>query len=280
MQRHLLKFSSGCSLDEFRARCQENDFWYHSYYFDNGFIQKGDYDIGLNIADYQFPADMSGMSVLDIGTGGGWFSTYFEQQGADVVATDVRGWCDYDIFGRDGYPEISSEKTKPDRISSDGRPVYFSPTSKGFWIMKDMLNLKAEFVNARAYDIKPELFGCRKFDVVFLGSVLMHLRDPIGALRAAHSVCRGRFIATTHLLPEDFSSDPVMRIWEGGEKHGISWWTPNRLCLIQWLKAAGFTSFNIEDTVRLTTDNPYRDQSGIIAASDQTHQLIQADIMP
>lgn len=275
-ERHQLKFTGTCGEGEFRAKCQEHDFWYHSYHFDNGFVQRGDYDIGLDIAGYGFPQDMAGMQVLDIGTGSGWFSTYFEQLGAEVVTADVRGWCDYDVFGRHEYPHVTTEKSAPDRMSPDGQAIYYSPTSRGFWIMKEILGLQAKYVNARVYHISPELFHGKKFDLVFMGSVLMHVRDPIGALMAARSVCRGSLIATTYILPDTYGPEPVMRMWEGGDRFGVSWWKPNQACLIQWLKASGFAISSIEKTVRLTTDKPYRDSSGRIAAADQEQQLVHA----
>jgi tRNA (mo5U34)-methyltransferase len=274
--RFKLKFTGNCSLAEFQEKCREQDYWYHSYYFDNGFVQRGDYDIGQDIADYGFPDSMKGMSVLDIGTGSGWFAAYFEQLGADVTTTDVRGYVDFDVFGRDRNPNISSEKSTPDLILPDGRMIYYSPVSKGFWIMKDILKLKAEYVNARAYDICPELFQGKKFDLVFMGSVLMHLRDPIGALMAAHTVCKHQLIATTYLLPDlPGRPEPFMRMWEGGGD-GISWWIPNRQCLIQWLKACGFAKFNIDQPINLTVDKPYKDKDGRSSASNQTQYLICA----
>lgn len=134
-----LKFTGTCSKAEFEARCQENSYWYHTYHFDNGFSMRGDYDIGRDVAGYGFPENMTGVSVLDIGTGSGWFATYFEQLGADVTVLDARGYCDFDVFGRDQYPDVTSEKPAPDVISPDGRSLYFSPVSKGFWVMKDIL---------------------------------------------------------------------------------------------------------------------------------------------
>jgi tRNA (mo5U34)-methyltransferase len=271
-----LRFTSNLKLDEFKAKCREQDYWYHSYYFDNGFVQRGDYDIGHDIADYTFPQSMEGMSVLDIGTGSGWFATFFEQLGADVTATDVRGRFEWDIFGRDQYPDVTTEKQSPDRILPNGQSIYYSGVSKGFWIMKDMLGLKAEYVNARVSDICPELFGGKKFDLVFMGSVLMHLRDPIGALMAAHSVCKHLLVATSYMLPDAFSPNtPVMQMRElAGD--GISWWIPNRPCIVQWIKAAGFKNFDIENTVRLTTDDPYKTSTGKSSAVHQVQQLLHA----
>ena len=225
------------------------------------------------------PEDLSGMSVLDIGTGSGWFATWFEQHGADVTITDARGLCDLDIFGRDHYPDLASEKTTPDRVLSDGRPVYHSSCSKGFWIMKDILGLKAEFVNARVYDICPELFGGRKFDLVFMGSVLMHLRDPIGGLMAAHRVCKHRFIATSYMLPpESEQTVTLMQALLETRKDlvdCVSWWVPNRRGLAYWLEAAGFEKFDIDRQVHLTVDEPFA-VAGEGASQNQVQRLIHA----
>lgn len=275
-ERFRLRFTGTCSRENFQQRCREHDFWYHSYYFDNGFEQRGDYDIGLDLAEYDFPSDLTGMSVLDIGTGSGWFATYFEQQGATVTTVDLRGICDFDLFGRDHHPGIDSEKPVPDLVLPDGRPIYYSPVSKGYWIMKDLLGLQSEFVNARVYELNPRRLGGRKFDLVFMGSVLMHLRDPIGALMAAHSVCRHRLIATTYLL-EDPVTPSLMRLFENGAG-GLSWWTPNRACLAQWLQAAGFSHFNLDHQVHLTADKPFVDPKGHTSGITQVQQLISAQV--
>jgi tRNA (mo5U34)-methyltransferase len=273
-ERYHLKFTGTADEVEFRARCSENDYWYHSFYFTNGLVQRGDYDIGLDVDDYSFPDDMSGMSVLDIGTGSGWFAAYFEQRGADVVTVDARGYCDFDVFGRDTYPHVSTQKSAPDRIGLGGTPLYYSPASKGFWIMKELLGLRASYLNARVYEISPDLFMGRKFDLVFMGSILGHLRDPIGALMAAHSVCKHQLIATVHMLPT-VDPKPTMALREGAAD-GITWWLPNRACVYQWLRAAGFKSMKLDGTVNFSVDSPYRDEQGRSLAVNQTQELIHA----
>lgn len=270
-----LKFTGSCTEAEFQARCNEHAFWYHSYYFDNGFVRHGDYDIGLDVHEYHFPASLKGLSVLDIGVGSGWFSTYFEQQGADVTCVDARGYCDFDIFGRHSNPDVSTEKSAPDRFDERGRPIYYSPVSKGFWIMRDLLGLRAQYVNARVYDVRPELFGGRTFDLVFMGSVLMHVRDPIGALMAARSVCKGMLISTTYLLPGRKSSPPLMQM-RAGAGDGISWWIPNRSCLHQSLLGAGFAKFDTSRYVHLTADKPFMDAKAKATGVDQEQTLIHA----
>jgi SAM-dependent methyltransferase len=270
-----LRFTGSCSEDEFRARCAEHDYWYHSFYFDNGFEQRGDYDIGRDLESYGFPDDMSGMSVLDVGTGSGWFATFFEQRGGDVTTVDLRGISDFDVFGRPAYPDISEEKPDPDVRLPDGRELYFSPVSKGFWIMKDLLGLKAEYANARVYELAPSVFGGKTFDFVFVGAVLMHLRDPIGALMAIRTVSRGRVIATSFLLDGGPHDPPLMQLLQGDK---IAWWAPNRRCLIAWFEGAGFGGVDLDGTIRLSVDRPYVDAGGHSSATEQVFTRVEARV--
>jgi SAM-dependent methyltransferase len=280
-ETYRLKYTGTLDQQAFEKACAEHNFWYHSFYFDNGFQQQGDYDIGLDIEQYNFPQDMSGMSVLDVGTGSGWFATYFEQLGADVTTLDARGLSDFDIFGRYQYPDIKEEKAKPDKILSNGQEIYYSPVSKGFWIMKEILGLKAEYVNAKIYDVCPELFGGKTFDLVFLGSLLMHIRDPIGALMAVRSVCKDRIIANTLILDaaaKEIEGIPLMTMLANDRDHLINWWQPTKACVIKWFKAAGFSQVNVDHTVNLTTDKIYVDDRGKFSGCNQTLYLVDADI--
>lgn len=278
-QTYRLKYTSTKDKQSFESACAKHDFWYHSFYFDNGFQIRGDYDIGKNIEQYGFPQDMSGLSVLDVGTGSGWFACYFEQLGADVTTIDARGYSDFDVFGRYKYPDIKKEKPQPDEILSNGREVYYSPVSRGFWILKEILGLKAEYINARIYDICPELFGGKTFDLVFLGSLLMHVRDPIGALMAIRSVCKGRIISNSLMLDADspeIESVPVMMMLANDRDCTINWWQPTKACVIKWFKSAGFAQINIEKIVDLTTDRVYIDDKGFSSGCNQKLYLIDA----
>lgn len=153
---HRLRWTGAASLASFRAACEPHLPWYHSY-FDNDFEERGLYNIGVDIADYGFPTDMSGLRVLDIGTGAGWYAFYFEQLGAEVTAVDIRGFCDLDIFGRWEYPSVESEKSHPDRRGPDGGPIYHSPVSAPFWVVRELLGSSIEFVNARTYEGPPRV---------------------------------------------------------------------------------------------------------------------------
>lgn len=275
--RRLLRFTGSASHEEFRRACATHDYWYHSFYFDNGFVQRGDYDIGLGVEEYGFPTDMRGMRVLDVGTGSGWFAAYFEQRGATVTTVDVRGYCDFDVYGRAAPSAPSEAGRSPDLVLSDGRAVFHSPVSGGFWVMKRLLGLETEFVNARIYDLRPELFGGRTFDLVFVGSLLMHVRDPIGALTSVRSVCGGSLVANTLRIEGAGDSDSVpYQILLASRDVSINWWVPSRACVVKWFEGAGFSEAVVTGSVTLTPDSPYADEFGRSSACRQVLHLVHA----
>ena len=130
---HRLRYTSNLGEAEFHERCCRQKVWYHSFYFDNGFEIRGDYNIGADILDYGLPQDLTGQKVLDIGTGAGWFAFYFEQLGArEVITTDARGKCDLDVYGRWEYLAPGANGRQPERCDEDGSPVYDSVLSGAF----------------------------------------------------------------------------------------------------------------------------------------------------
>lgn len=273
IDRYRLRFTGNTTQAEFARRCAEVEHWYHSFYFDNGYEVRGDYDIGADIAAYGFPESMRGMRVLDIGTGAGWFAFFFEQLGAEVVTVDARGYEDFDVYGRFEHPPL---ERPPDRMNDDGTPVYYSPVSKGFWVMKNMLGSGVQFRNARAYEIAPELFGGIQFDLVFLGAILCHLRDPIGALMAARRVCKGMVIASTPVVIGEPESEVAPRQYlPYTAEDKITWWLPNEACFRHWFLAAGFAAVDISTVIRLRCDIP-RFEGGRQVNGDQTLRVAKA----
>jgi hypothetical protein len=264
-----LRYTGTIGRAEFQSRCRSTGPWYHSFYFDNGFAVRGDYDIGRDIQGYGFPESMSGMSVLDVGTAAGWFALYFEQKGARVHATDVRGYGDFDVYGRPGYVEPEAEGRAPDLHDEAGVPIYHSPVSSPFWVMKGILGSAVRFSNVRIYDLSPAMFG-GKFDLVFLGTILCQVRDPIGALIAARSVCRGQVIATVPV-----KDDPDERIALPRQYlpytaiDRVAWWLPNESCFRNWFLAAGFRDVSVESEVMLRADLVRRAEDGRVLNADQ-----------
>lgn len=257
-ETYRLRFTGTCRERQFRKAVARHPYWYHSYYFDNGFEVRGDYDVGANIDEYGFPDDLSGWTVLDVGTASGWFAHYFEQLGATVTTVDIRALDELDKFG-DYERRVCAEgaSREADAVGSDGEPLFLNAMSRGFWIMRTLLGSRVKFLNANVYDIRPELFGGQTFDLVFIGALLVHLRDPIGALMAARSVCRGQIVTTNWIVPEEVEPKvPFAQLPHLGEDEYYSWWRPNKACYALWLEAAGFTNVDVSATVTLQADLP------------------------
>lgn len=87
------------------------------------------------------------------------------------------------------------------------------------------------------YDLSPDLVGT--FDFVFVGGLLLHLRDPVWALEQIRTVCKGEL-----LLFDVF--DPVATITRRRPSANLDgsgrnwWWSPNWQGLRRMMESAGW----------------------------------------
>jgi tRNA (mo5U34)-methyltransferase len=197
--------------------------WYHTLDLPGGVVTKGFFDIRPVLDRYGLPKRLDGKRVLDVGTFDGFFAFEFERRGAEVVGLDVPD-------------EASLDWPAPLRRTALPRTDHHRGT---FDVAKEALGSRVvrEFVSV--YDATPERLG--QFDLVFVGSVLIHLRDPVGALMALHRVCRGEITIVEEV---DRRLDLLSR-WAGlarfqGTSPHMTWWVPNRRCWSEMLVAAGF----------------------------------------
>ena len=89
------------------------------------------------------------------------------------------------------------------------------------------------------YDATPEALG-GAFDLVFCGSLLIHLRDPMLALERMAGLCRGRLV-----LAEEYSRRyewlPGRPLAEfRGESPWMTWWIPTSRAWLSMVRCAGF----------------------------------------
>jgi 2-polyprenyl-3-methyl-5-hydroxy-6-metoxy-1,4-benzoquinol methylase len=196
------------SLRRFVAELNSRGGTYHRMDLGGGLIIEGKYDIARYLPHYRIPDDLRGMSVLDIGTASGFFALECERRGAAVTATDIHD-----------------------------APVYTA--------LRNGLGLHGRYVRKSVMDFDS---GFGEFDLVVCGSLLLHLRDIIGALQRIRSVCRGTAIFATGVMADPVSSANDRRalcefagqraVDEGGEYW--TYWLPNLRALKAMLLVAGF----------------------------------------
>jgi tRNA (mo5U34)-methyltransferase len=197
--------------------------WYHTIDLGDGVVTPGWFDTRLLPQQVGFPEDLSGKRCLDVATFDGFWAFTMERRGAsEVVAIDVPDPAQWD------WPANSA----PNAVEQLGhrRP------GAGFAIAAETTGSGVERREINVYDLEPADVGT--FDFVYVGSLLLHLRDPVGALMKVRQVCTGSLLLV----------DAVQRPGLRGRKPSASldgmgrpwWWKPNVQGLVRMVEAAGF----------------------------------------
>ena len=156
--------------------------------------------------------DLTGLSVLDIGTWDGWFAFRAEQAGAKrVVALDHFVW-----------------RQRPSR-------------RKGFDLAHSALGSGVEAVEDDFSTMDLSALGT--FDMVFFLGVIYHLRDPLGALGRLRQVTDGSaFIESEAAIIGGLEELAACQFFETDECAGdpTNWWAPTAPALLGMCRAAGF----------------------------------------
>jgi tRNA (mo5U34)-methyltransferase len=215
-----------------------NFYWYHTIDLGQGVVTPGDYDYRDLLHVYQFPEDMRGMRVLDVGSATGFFAFEFERRGGQVVSVDLPSIAECDMpAGED------KELTLRDLMAAHGVSSVEELTRVHlhgpFELCRAVLGSRVERHLSRVYDLTPDTFGGRRFDLVFAGDILLHTFSPLMALAALAPLCAGRLIVAQHL--SDVTPEKPVMVFTGTARDRRTWWHPNRLCLEQMLRRVGFT---------------------------------------
>jgi tRNA (mo5U34)-methyltransferase len=195
--------------------------WYHTLELAPGHVTEGIFDLRHMTARYGLPERMDGMRALDVGTWDGFWAFEMEKRGAEVVALDLDDERDLD------WPPRRRPQTFPDH-----------PRGIGFRLAHEIFASKVERVNCSIYHATPEELGT--FDLVFCGSVLIHLRDQMLALERIANLTKDTFLSVEeydkrmNLLPW-----PASRFLADRDK-AVVFWLPSIKAWQRMLFAAGF----------------------------------------
>ena len=158
--------------------------FYHTVDIPGHGVVQGQWDLRGREADYLGRTPLGGRSVLEIGPASGHLSFWMESQGADVTVFDLSEDSEWDFVP---FQMLSLEGLNA------ARREHLRRLQNSWWFLREARGAKAEAVYGTVYDIDPSLGS---FDVVTLNSVLLHLRDPMGALIKAASVCADTLVVT------------------------------------------------------------------------------------
>lgn len=249
-------------IEELRDRVARIEAWYHAVDLGDGIVTPGAFRMADYLEDYHFP-DLQGARVLDVGASNGFFSYEFERRGAaEVVAIDLPSWEAHDWTPR--YREAYRGRPEEEKANIDKQVLIH-----GFELIGEAFESKAvRKVERPIYELNPDDLGT--FDVVFCGSMLMHVRDPILGIQAMRSVCKpeGRLIISISAILDD-NPDPVARF--AGEWDQCNWWQMNPPCLKKVLTCCDFERFEHEGTFVLEdTSGRFKDPTFVCHAFPRT----------
>jgi tRNA (mo5U34)-methyltransferase len=210
------------------AQAAELD-WYHVLELPGGVVTRGHFDCRPIVPKVPMPASLAGKRVLDVGTWDGFWAFEMERRGAaEVVAVDLEDASQWD------WPPHARGSNALDE-------AYLAQVKRGnraYALAHEAYGSKVDRRPISIYDLSPETVGT--FDFCFLGTLLMHLRDPVRALDALRSVCTGEAVIADGVdaVPSYFKPrTPLMRL-EGLDRPW--WWQPNRAGFLRMLRSAGW----------------------------------------
>lgn len=213
--------------------------WYHAIDLGDGVITPGPFRMADYLKHYHFPDSLAGKRVLDVGASNGFFAAHFERLGAEeVVALDLPTWADQDMTPR--FRRQFEEKSAAEKADIDRQLLRDSFTT----VIEELGCKNVRKVDRTIYQLDPADLGT--FDLVFCGSMLMHVRDPMLGLFGMRSVCKedGRLIIAVSTSMEN-ETEPVARF--AGQWNQTNWWVVNPPCLQNMLRCADFDGIENEE---------------------------------
>lgn len=179
------------------------------------------------ISRLNLPKDMSGKTLLDIGTFDGLCAFEAESRNASrVLAIDT--WHGKGTDDPEWWLQLHTG-------------------GLGFKIAKKILDSKVESKELSVYDLDPKRLG--KFDYVLMCGLLYHLRDPITAIERALSVTKGVLLIESALISIKSIDLPIVVFTKklNREVHPSNWWEFSQSAVEDMCYTAGASRTVVEN---------------------------------
>ncbi|MGI8491282.1 MAG: class I SAM-dependent methyltransferase [Acidimicrobiales bacterium] len=199
--------------------------WYHTIDLPSG-PTPGEYDLRAAVKRVPLP-DLAGKRCLDVGTHDGFWAYEMEKRGAsEVLAIDIED------------PEVI-DWPEPRPVITEGLRRSVAQRKRAFSIAHDALGSKVQHRYLSVYEASPEAIGT--FDFVFVGALLHHLRDPVGALIALRGVTDRHICVSAAISVSKSIVYPTAPVAELITQSGAPFWElPNIVGARRQLESAGF----------------------------------------
>jgi tRNA (mo5U34)-methyltransferase len=203
--------------------------WYHTIELVHGICTPGEYDTRAAAGKVPLPLQLGGARCLDVGTHDGFWAFEMERRGAaSVLAIDL-----------DDPRQIEFSEPGPvwsaDAIADrESRPLAFACAHRA-------LSSRVVRRDLSVYALTKADLG--EFDFAFLGTLLLHLRDPLEALAAIRRVLApgGQLLVNDAISLGLSVRHPRRPVYTLPLLPGKPfWWMPNAQGLRRYVEKAGF----------------------------------------
>jgi SAM-dependent methyltransferase len=193
------------------SECQ----FFHAMDLPGGVAVHGNWDLRGSFEKYTANVDFAGKRVLDVGTASGFLTFEAEKRGATEVVSFDSSSPELHV----GLPFIEVRRRGGSAPVEDD----FEGLRNGYWYAHRAHGSRAKCYYGDVYNLPDEL---GEFDIVLIGAMLCHLRDPVSALTSITRRCRHQLVITEGIVE---NKTPFMTfIGNPREVQGINkynnWW--------------------------------------------------------
>lgn len=204
--------------------------WYHTTELPDGRVLPGAWDLRGREGDYLGGVDVAGKRVLELGPATGYLSFHMERCGAEVVSFEAGFDVSIDLLPVNG------------RLSTDAQAEVMTTTvdqnQEAWWFLHHAFGSSAKLVQGNIYAMPADL---GLFDVTVVGAILLHLREPWGALSEAARRTTETMIVTEPLQDDEAPPETnIMRFSPSAEHHLSNWWSIYPGAVVSMLERLGF----------------------------------------
>jgi SAM-dependent methyltransferase len=179
----------------------------------------GSWDLRGRFDDYVSHTALAGKTLLDVGCASGFLTFEAEKRGAAVTSFDVSGG---DVVNIDPKTDLAAKRTEVVRMQN------------GYWLAHRLLNSKAHVVYGDACELARFVDPT---DVVLIGQMLVHVRDPLAIIEQACKVAKETII----IAEGSWEADQPLANFIGAQYPGVNaWWHLSSGCYRASLSTFGF----------------------------------------
>jgi len=206
--------------------------WFYHFIDLPGETVFGTWDMRGKSKEYFGHVNLTGKSVLDVGTASGFLSFEAEKMGA------------YHVVGFDAWKGRMREMV-PIRDYRENKERYLQDLDnsmvemkRGYWYAHSRLQSKVRAYYGDIYDIGENIGN---FDVAIIGQILVHLKHPLTCIEQVAKRIKpgGTLIITEGMLK---SPESLARfIWTPDDKNQVfSWWHMSEGFFVRFLQVLDF----------------------------------------